>query len=465
LGATYADIRVVETEREDITVKNGTVEALSLNQQQGFGVRVLANGAWGFASSSILNNDELDTVVRQAAEIAKASARVRRTPADIGAPMQHVDSYRTPIEIDPFKVPVEEKLALLASANENMRKVQGIMVAMSSMNAVRNNKTFASTEGSYIEQEIFNTGCAIEATAVREGDVQVRSWPNNLGGQWAAEGYELIGKWDLPGNAERIAREAIELLDAPQCPSGVKTIVLDSSQVALQIHESCGHPIELDRVMGMEASFAGTSFMTLDKLDQLKYGSDIVNIVGDATAPKGLGTFAYDDEGVPAQRFDIVKEGMFRNYLMDRETATMLGKTSNGTSRAEGWNRIPMIRMTNISLMPGSGTRNDLISEVDDGLFLCTNRSWSIDDKRLNFQFSTELAYEIKGGKLGQLYKNATYTGNTPDFWNSCERIAGPDEWVLWGLANCGKGEPMQIGYVGHGAAAARFRNVRVGVL
>jgi TldD protein len=216
LGATYADIRVVETEREDITVKNGTVEALSLNQQQGFGVRVLANGAWGFASSSILNNDELDRVVKQAAEIAKASARVRRTPADIGAPMKHVDRYRTPIEIDPFEVPVEEKLALLASANENMRKVQGIMVAMSSMNAVRNNKTFASTEGSYIEQEIFNTGCAIEATAVREGDVQVRSWPNNLGGQWAAEGYELVGKWDLPGNAERIAREAVELLDAPQ---------------------------------------------------------------------------------------------------------------------------------------------------------------------------------------------------------------------------------------------------------
>lgn len=465
LGATYADIRVVETQRQDISVKNGTVEALSLNEQQGFGVRVLAGGAWGFASSSILNNDELDRVVKQAVQIAKASARVRPTPADIGPAMAHVDRFRTPIEIDPFQVPVEEKLALLAAANENMRKVPGIMVAVSGMNAVRNNKTFASTEGSYIEQEIFNTGCAIEATAVREDEVQVRSWPAPMGGQWAAEGYELVGKWDLPGNAERIASEAVQLLDAPQCPAGNKTIVLDSSQVALQIHESCGHPIELDRVMGMEASFAGTSFMTLEKLDNLKYGSDIVNIVGDATAPNGLGSFAYDDEGVPAQRFDIVKEGIFRNYLMDRETATMLGRTSNGTSRAEGWNRIPMIRMTNISLMPGSGSLDDLISEVDDGLFLCSNRSWSIDDKRLNFQFSTELAYEIKGGKLGRLYRNATYTGNTPDFWNSCERIAGPEDWVLWGLANCGKGEPMQVGYVGHGAAAARFRNVRVGVL
>ena len=235
--------------------------------------------------------------------------------------------------------------------------------------------------------------------------------------------------------------------------------------MALQIHESCGHPIELDRVLGMEASFAGTSFMTPDKLGRLQYGSPIVNIVADATIPNGLGSFGYDDEGVPAQRFDVVRDGIFCNYLMDRETATMLGKRSNGTSRADGWNRIPMIRMTNISLMPGSGSLQDLISEVDDGLYLCTNRSWSIDDKRLNFQFGTELAYEIRAGKLGQLYRNATYTGNTPEFWNSCERIAGPEEWVLWGLPNCGKGEPVQIGRVGHGASPARFRNVRVGVI
>ena len=392
LGASYADIRVVETQREGITVKNGKVEALSLGEEQGFGVRVLADGAWGFASSSLLNNDELDKVVERAVRIAKASARVRPAPANIGAPMRYEDKYRTPIQEDPFNVPIEDKLGLLMSADENMRKVQGIAVATTGLDAIRNNKTFASTEGSLIEQELYNIGCYMEATAVREGEVQTRSYPSSLGGQWASEGYELVKRWDLPGNAERIAREAVELLDAPQCPSGVKTLVLDSSQVALQIHESCGHPIELDRVMGMEASFAGTSFMTLDKLNNLKYGSDIVNIVGDATIPNGLGSFKYDDEGVPATRFDVIQNGVFRNYLMDRETATMLGKTSNGTSRADGWNRIPMIRMTNISLMPGpSGTLEDLISEVDDGLYLCTNRSWSIDDKRLNFQFGTEL--------------------------------------------------------------------------
>jgi TldD protein len=464
LGATYADIRVVETQRESITVRNGKVEALTLGEEQGFGVRVLAGGAWGFASSSILSNDELDKVVKQAVEIAKSSARVRPVPADLGVPMSFVDSYRTPIEIDPFKVPVEEKLALLSSANDNLRKVQGIVMAETALNAIRNKKVFASTEGSYIEQELYNIGCSLEATAVREGEVQTRSYPAQ-GGQWASEGYELVKKWDLPGNAERIAIEAVQLLDAPQCPSGVKTVVIDSSQVALQIHESCGHPVELDRALGMEASFAGTSFMTPDTLDHLKYGSDIVNIVADATIPNGLGSFAYDDEGVPAQRFDIIRNGVFRNYLMDRETAALLGKSSNGTARADGWNRIPMIRMTNISLMPGSGTLDELISEVDDGLFLSTNRSWSIDDKRLNFQFGTEVAYEIKGGKLGQLYRNATYTGITPEFWNSCERIAGQDAWVLWGLPNCGKGEPVQVGRVGHGAAPARFRNVRVGVL
>ncbi len=465
LGATYADIRVAETQTESISIKNGIVEALSLGEEQGFGVRVLADGAWGFASNSLLNNDELDKVVKEAVQIAKASARVRPNPAEIGQPERYVDKYRTPIEIDPFKVPLEEKLAYLSAANENLRKAQGIAVATSGMDAIRNTKTFASTEGSYIEQALYNIGCFMEAVAVRENEVQTRGYPSSMGGQWASEGYELVKRWDLPGNAERIASEAVALLDAPQCPSGVKTIVLDSSQMALQIHESCGHPVELDRAMGMEASFAGTSFMTLDKLDKLKYGSDIVNIVADATLPKGLGTFKYDDEGVPAQRFDIIQEGVFRNYLMDRETAAMLGKTSNGTSRADGWNRIPMIRMTNISLMPGSGTLEDLISEVDDGLYLCTNRSWSIDDKRLNFQFGTELAYEIKGGKLGQLYRNATYTGITPEFWNSCERIGGPEAWVLWGLPNCGKGEPMQVGRVGHGAAPARFRNVRVGVM
>jgi TldD protein len=465
LGASYADVRIVEAQDERVQVKNGKVEALSRRSERGFGVRVLAGGAWGFASSSIVNDEEIGRVVKQAVEIAKASARVRTEPAQIGQLEAYRDKYRTPIEIDPFEVPLAEKLEMLTEANARMRNVEGIMVASNSMEAIRHNKVFASTEGSYIEQDLYNIGASMEATAVRDGEVQRRSFPAALGGQWASAGYELVRGIDFVGNAERLAQEAVALLDAPQCPSGVMTVVLDSSQLALQIHESCGHPVELDRALGMEASFAGTSFMTPDKLDELQYGSPLVNLVADATIPDGLGSFKYDDEGVPAQRFDIVREGVFRNYLMDRETAAMLGRESNGTARADGWNRIPMIRMTNISLMPGEGSFEDLIGEVDDGLYLCTNRSWSIDDRRLNFQFGCEVAYEIKGGKLGRMYRNPTYQGITPEFWNSCERIAGPDEWVLWGVPYCGKGEPIQLGRVGHGAAPARFRNVKVGVV
>jgi TldD protein len=465
MGASYADVRVVEAQDETIRVKNGNVEALSRREDRGFGVRVLAHGAWGFASSSVVSEDEARRVVAQAVEIAKASARVRTTPAEIGPAHKHRDKYRTPLDVDPFEVPLAEKLEMMAEANARMKGVAGIAVANNSIESIRHNKVFASTEGSYIEQDLYNIGASMDATAVREGEVQRRSFPASLGGQWASAGYELVRGIDFAGNAERTAQEAVALLDAPPCPSGVMTVVIESSQVALQIHESCGHPVELDRALGMEASFAGTSFMTTDQLDKLQYGSPIVNLVADATIPDGLGSFKYDDEGVPAQRFDIVREGVFRNYLMDRETAAMLGRQSNGTARAHGWNRIPMIRMTNISLMPGSGTFEDLISEVDKGLYLCTNRSWSIDDKRLNFQFGCEVAYEIKGGKLGQMYRNPTYQGMTPEFWNSCDRIAGPEAWVLWGVPYCGKGEPIQLGRVGHGAAPARFLNVRVGVV
>ena len=255
------------------------------------------------------------------------------------------------------------------------------------------------------------------------------------------------------------------LLSAAQCPSGVKTLILDASQVALQVHESCGHPTELDRVFGTEAAYAGTSFMTPEKLNKLRYGSPAVTITADAMTPTGLGTFGWDDEGVPAQRSHLVKDGLFVGYLTSRETARVLGQESNGTMRADGWNRIPLIRMTNVSLPPGSATLEEMISEVKDGVYMETNRSWSIDDRRLNFQFGTQLAYEIVDGRRGRILKNATYAGITPEFWNSCDAVAGKDEWRVWGLANCGKGQPPQVVHVAHGAAPARFRNVKVGIL
>jgi TldD protein len=360
---------------------------------------------------------------------------------------------------------VEEKIGLLLAADAAMRGVPGIKIAEGNLVCQREEKVFGSSEGSYLEQEIIETGGGIKATAVAADDVQVRSYPNSFARDQGCRGWELITGHDFVSNAPRIAEEAVVLLQAPQCPSGVTTIILDGSQTALQIHESCGHPIELDRVYGTEASFAGTSFLTTDKLGHFRYGSDIVNLVADATIPGGLGTFGWDDEGVPAQRIQIVKDGIFVGYLTSRETAGWLNAPrSNGTMRASGWNRIPLIRMTNVGLEPGSWSLADMIADTDEGIYMSTNRSWSIDNQRLNFQFGTEIAWEIHNGKLGRMLKNPLYTGITPHFWRSVDAIGNAEELVVWGTPNCGKGEPMQVAHTGHPAAPIRVRNVQVGV-
>jgi len=340
-----------------------------------------------------------------------------------------------------------------------------VQVSEASMGFWKHGQTFASTEGSFIRQTKTESGAGISATAVEGAEVQTRSYPQSFGGDYAAAGYEFVEGMDLVGHAEEVSREAVELLRAPQCPSDVRDLILEGSMLALQVHESCGHPIELDRVFGTEASYAGTSFLTPDKLGNLKYGSDIVNIVADATCLSGLGSFFYDDEGVQAQCVDIVKEGVFCGYLTSRETAAKLGWRSGGAMRADGWNRIPLIRMTNINLLAGDWTLDDIIKDTKHGIYAGQVKSWSIDDKRLNFQFGTEIAREIEDGSLGQLYKNATYTGITYEFWNSCDAISNEDEWHLWGVPNCGKGEPSQTMHVGHGVAPSRFRNVRMGVM
>src|SRR6266542_940348 len=477
-GAAYADVRVQRQESQSVLVKNGTVEQVALGEDGGFGVRALVDGAWGFASSYRLTAQEVDEVTDQAIRIAKASARVHQRAVVLGEPVRSRGSYKTPMEIDPFTVPLEEKIALLLRADEEMRRVKQVTVATGQLINIRDIKTFANTEGAYTEQEIVQTGSGISATARDEGEVQRRSWPSGGGRNQSCAGWETVLHWDFPGNAYRIADEAAQLLAAKQCPPGVKTVIIEGSQLALQVHESCGHPIELDRVFGTEAAFAGTSFLTPDKLNEFQYGSDVVNITADATMATGLGSFGWDDEGVPAQNVDIIKNGRFVGYLTDRESAAKLGSLrtskrptaqrhptrSMGAARASGWNRIPLVRMTNVSLLPGTWKVDDLIADTDDGIYLSTNRSWSIDDRRLNFQFGTELAYEIKNGKMGALLKNATYTGITPEFWRSCDAVCGEADWYPWGTPNCGKGQPSQTMHTGHGAAPARFRNVRVGV-
>jgi TldD protein len=461
----YADMRVVRRQNEEIGVKNGKVEALIHDSDLGVGIRVLFRGAWGFASSSKVTKTEMETVFKKALKIAKASSKARGNDLFFSTVTPVVDRYKTPIAIEPFDVSLEAKLALLLRADEIIRRNKKVKISEAFMGSYQTEKTFASTQGSYIEQEIVECGAGISATAIEGGEVQVRSYPNSFRGNFATKGFEWIEQLALPDHAERVAEEAGQLLSAKSCPSKMTTLILDSSQLALQIHESIGHPIELDRVLGTEASYAGTSFLNPGMVGHFKYGSGVVNVVADATFPGGLGTFGYDDEGVKAQKVPIISQGILVNLLTSRETARHLGKESNGTMRADGWNRIPLIRMTNINLEPGEWTLERMIGDTDEGLFLTTNRSWSIDDKRINFQFGTEIGWEIKGGKLGDMVKNPTYTGITPQFWNSCDAIADRDHWQMWGTPNCGKGEPGQVAHVGHGTAPARFRNVQVGVM
>jgi TldD protein len=465
-GAQYADVRVVNNHTESISVKDGIVEGLNSSETEGVGVRVLVNGAWGFASSRNLTKDEVDHITSQALEIAHASSLVSGDKVDLGQDVRSQGSYQTPIKIDPFSVPQEDKLTLLMGADAEMAKVQGIRTRRSHATILREHKLFANTEGAFTEQTIYETGGGIQATAVGGTEVQVRSYPNAFARQQVTAGWEAMLSWDLPGNGQRIASEAVALLTADPCPSNITTsLILGGSQLALQVHESCGHPTELDRVYGSEAAYAGTSFLTTEKLNTFQYGSQVVNLTADSVRPYGLGTFGWDDEGIPAQSSPLVKDGLFVGYLMSRETASKLGRTSNGCMRASGWNRIPIIRMVNISLEPGTWTLDDLIADTDDGIYMDSNRSWSIDDRRYNFQFGTEIGYEIKHGKKGRLLRNCTYTGITPEFWNSCDAICNADHWVMWGTPNCGKGQPSQVAHTGHGAAPARFRNVKIGVL
>lgn len=474
-GATYADIRIVRRRTQHITVKNGVVEGLSDNESQGFGVRVVVDGAWGFASSALLTAAEVDRVTALAVQIARASALFKIRDVRLGPPVAGVGTYRTPVRVDPWKVSLEEKMDLLLKADAGLRAVAGVTVATSSLAFWQEDKTFANSEGAFLEQTIVESGGGIEALAVdrQKGEVQKRSYPNSFARDQRQEGWEAILAMDLPGQAPRIGEEAVALLSADPCPSGVTTLILGATQLALQVHESCGHPIELDRVFGTEASYAGTSFLTPDKYGTLRYGSEVVNLTADATIPGGLGTFGWDDEGVPAQRVPIVRQGIFCGYLTSRETAQQLREivgdaapeTSGGAMRADGWNRIPIIRMTNVNLEPGEWTFEDLVADTEEGIYMELNKSWSIDDKRLNFQFGTEIAYEIKGGRLGRMLKNATYTGITPQFWRSCDAICNADHWRVWGTPNCGKGQPGQTAHTGHGTAPARFRNVQVGVM
>jgi TldD protein len=467
-GASYADVRVADDRSRALSTKNGKVGGASDSESFGVGVRVIADGAWGFAASDDLNKAAVEATAARAVEIAKASARVKLRDVKLAAEKAVTAEWSTPLKVDPFTTSVEENLELLLEIDAELRTVAGVTLAETNMNFRREEQWFVSSEGADIHQTKYTTGVGYAAHAFAGNEIQKRSYPTSYGGQWQNKGYELVGELKLLENARRVGEEAVALLKADQCPEGKFDVVLDGSQLGLQIHESVGHPIELDRVLGMEANFAGTSFLTLDKLRTLRYGSDLVNVVADARQEHGpgLGTFAFDEEGVAAQSTPIITNGLFTGYLSSRETAPTIGLArSGGTLRAEGWNRLPIIRMTNVSILPGEKplSREQLIGDTDDGIYIETNRSWSIDDKRYNFQFGCELGWEIKKGKRVRMLKNPSYSGITTEFWNAMDAICSREEWVLWGIPHCGKGQPQQVMGTGHGASPARFRGVKVG--
>ncbi len=462
-GADYADIRHIELEEEEIKTEDQEVQSINNYVDKGAGIRVMISGAWGFAATSDLDN--LEQTALKAIRIAKASSNVNRSNIELAEKEVMDDFYETPIERDPFEVPLEEKIELLLDAEKKMVEAAKLFQTGGSLSFRKEKKIYCDSEDSYIVQKLYESGGGITAKAVGGGDLQVRNYPCGFGGNYSKAGYEFIEELDLLGHAEEIAREAEALTEAEEIPAGKYDLVIDSSQMTLQIHESIGHPIELDRVFGSEAAFAGTSFLDVEMLGEFQYGSELVNVVADATCPGGLGSFGYDDEGVPAQKVKIIEDGVLQNFLTSRETASELDEISGGAALADGWSKLPLIRMTNINLEPGDYEFDELIAGIEYGFYLKTNRSWSIDDLRLNFQFGCEIAYEIKDGELtGRIFKNPVYTGSTPEFWRSCDGIAGEEDWQLYGVPNCGKGEPMQSGHVGHGSAPARFRNVQIGV-
>jgi TldD protein len=465
-GITYADVRLIESRERELFTKNGRPGQVSSAESLGLGIRVLADGCWGFAATDDLTKAGIESAARLAVDISRASALAKQHEIALAPEDKYEAVWVSPCRIDPFSVSVEEQLRLLTEVDTELRRNSGVTLAQTSMVFHRSRQVFVSSLGSVIDQTRTSSGAGYEAYSFRNDNIQKRSYPNSFGGQHQLKGYELIDELQLRAHAPRVAEEAVALHAADQCPEGLYDLILDSSQIGLQVHESIGHPIELDRVLGSEANYAGMSFLTLDKLNNLRYGSDIVNAVCDARIEHGpgLGTFAFDDEGVPAQSADIIRAGQFVGYMTSRETASAAGQQrSNGTMRATGWSRIPLIRMTNVSLQPGEQTLDEVLGGASKAIYMETNRSWSIDDKRYNFQFGCEIAWELRDGKRVRMLKNPTYSGITTEFWNSCAAIAGRDHWTLWGVPNCGKGQPEQVIGTGHGASPARFHNIKIG--
>ncbi len=465
-GATYADVRISRHRYQDLASREARIEAITERETYGMGVRVIAGGAWGFAASPTVTVDEAARLARRAVAVAQANAKITRAPIVLAPVDVYQDSWKTPIEKDPFQVPLSEKVDLLLATNAAALK-GGASFCSSGMNFQHHAKYFASTEGSHIDQELYRSYGSFEATAVdeRSGEFQSRrTLAQPVGG-----GYETLERWGFAAEAERAGAEAREKLAAASVEPGTKDLVLAPSHLWLTIHESVGHPTELDRALGYEANLAGTSFLTADKLGSFRFGSPIVSFQADKNQPGGLATVGYDDEGVKAGQWLLVKEGVFVDYQTTREQAGWIAdvtgnERSHGTSYAEHWSDVQFQRMPNVNLLPDphGGSADDLVGGVDDGIYMEGDASYSIDHQRYNFQFSAQLAWEIKGGKRGRLLRDVAYQAITPEFWSSCDAVGGAGTYALGGAYYDGKGEPVQSNAVSHGCPVARFRGVKV---
>lgn len=458
-GAEYGDIRLLDTTRQTIGGEDRRIARINDARDAGFGVRVLYKGAWGFAASALVTADEIRRVTQQAIDVAKASAALVREPVKLVEEPPHVDRVATERKSDPFALTLESKTKLLQDVMETLHKEDGIVRSSASLWAQRDLKYFASTEGARIHFDLLAVQGGISATARADGRFATREYET----PFFRSGYELITDADFLAAAPRVASQAVEKCKAPLVEPGQYDMVLDAQHLALTIHESCGHPTELDRALGYEANYAGTTFLTPDKIGKFQYGSRHINIVADNTEPGGLASTGYDDDGVAGQRWDIMREGVFVGCSTNREVAGKIGlKRSTGSSRADSWSSVPIVRIANVGLSPGQSSLDDLIADVKRGIFIEGHGSFSIDQKRYNFQFGGDAFWLIENGKRTHMLRDVIYTGITPEFWNSCDGVADATHRKRYGFTNCGKGQPNQSGWMTHAACPARFRNIKV---
>lgn len=462
-GASYADVRLSETEELRLYAVSGRAPDERVEGSLGLGVRVLIDGVWGFAALPLRDAGDAALAARLAVTNARAAATGSRERVVLPPRPAECGSYQSHAEIDPFSVAPAVREAVVADALATATSSAGVRQAQAGINAKRSHRYFASTEGSRQEQHFVESGGMVLAVAGNEQVVQRRSYPNSFHGNTAAAGWEYVESLRLPEEAARVAAEALQLLTAPVVESGTADIVIGPAQLALQIHESAGHALELDRILGDEANFAGRSFIGPDAVGHLRYGSPAVNLVADATITGTRGSFMFDDEGTRTRRTLLVTEGMITNFLSSRDSAARIGAESTAAARSDGWGFLPLCFATNVFLEPGTGSVDELLDGLGNGFYLDDNRSWSIDSQRLNFQFGTEVAWEVRNGKRTRLVRDFSYGGITPQFWAGMEASAGPQEFRTFGMP-CGKGEPKEWGFLSHGAAPTLFRNVRIGV-